>query len=419
MGAPEALTLANPHALSAIVEASASRTIVASEDIYDEHGRKLWARDQAISASLQQRLLERKLSRPLESCLRAADGITTHQLHEGIAAFVESAHPLARVVQPQAAVVLEGVGQLPLHSAVQLLLTTVHATRPEVYQHALVSMALAGALSAAAGQARFDLRMALLTGLLHDLGEMYLDPRYLDSSQPLDAAGYRHVVTHPLIGRMLLLKLTDYPPALAEAVAEHHERLDGTGYPARKLGPALSPLGRMQAVVEATVGMVASARAPLARTALALRMVPGEFDDGFTSALVNAARQAGEDLQEAVPHDDPGESQAKLMELRERLERAVQVATDIAAARTATAPVRALAERALHRLRRLQVAGHAIGLWTVEDAGNSLPERFELSVALGEMRYRLGGVRRDCLWSETGLSEAENKVLEPLWTAIA
>ena len=137
MGSPEALTLANPHALSAIVEASASRTIVASEDIYDEHGRKLWARDQAISASLQQRLLERKLSRPLESCLRAADGITTHQLHEGTAAFVESGHPLARVVKPQAAAVLEGVGQLPLHSAVQLLLTTVHATRPEVYQHAL------------------------------------------------------------------------------------------------------------------------------------------------------------------------------------------------------------------------------------------------------------------------------------------
>jgi HD-GYP domain-containing protein (c-di-GMP phosphodiesterase class II) len=161
-------------------------------------------------------------------------------------------------------------GQLPLHSAVQLLLTTVHATRPEVYQHALVSMALAGALSAAAGQARFDLRMALLTGLLHDMGEMYLDPRYLDNSQPLDAAGYRHVVTHPLIGRMLLLKLTEYPPELADAVAEHHERLDGTGYPARKLGAALSPLGRMQAVVEAAVGMVASARVPLARTALAL-----------------------------------------------------------------------------------------------------------------------------------------------------
>jgi hypothetical protein len=419
MSAPEALTLANPHALSAIVEASASRTIVASEDIYDEHGRKLWARDQAISASLQQRLLERKLSRPLESCLRAADGVTTHQLHEGIAAFVESSHALAPVVKPQAKAVLEGVGQLPLHSAVQLLLTTVHATRPEVYQHALASMALAGALSAAAGHTRFDLRMALLTGLLHDLGEMYLDPRYLDSSQPLDAAGYRHVVTHPLIGRMLLTKLTDYPSALGEAVAEHHERLDGTGYPTRKLGAALSPLGRMQAVVEATVGLVASAPAPLARTALALRMVPGEFDDGCTSALVNAARQAGEDLEQAVPLDDPGEAQARLIQLHECIQKGSEAATAIAAAKTATAPVRTVAERALHRLRRLQVAGHAIGLWSSDAAGQTPPERFELSVALGEMRYRLGGVRRDCMWSETGLTEAELRMVDPLWAAIA
>ncbi len=418
MGAPEALTLANPHALSAIVEASATRTIVASEDIYDEHGRKLWARDQAISASLQQRLLERKLSRPLESCLRAADGITTHQLHEGMADFVESSHPLAPVVKLQGKTVLEGVGQLPLHSAVQLLLTTVHATRPEVYQHALTSMALAGALSAAASQSSYDLRMALLTGLLHDLGEMYLDPRYLDSSQPLDAAGYRHVVTHPLIGRMLLNKLTDYPPALGEAVAEHHERLDGTGYPARKLGPALSPLGRMQAVVEATVGMVATAQAPLARTALALRMVPGEFDEGFTSALVNAARKAGEDLEQAVPLDAPADAQARLTKLRERIEKGTQAAADLCAAKTTTAGVRTAGERALHRLRRLQVAGHAIGLWTADAAGQSPSERFELAVALGEMRYRLGGVRRDCMWSETGLSEAESRVLEHLWTAI-
>ena len=418
MGAPEALTLANPHALSAIVEASASRTIVASEDIYDEHGRKLWARDQAISASLQQRLLERKLSRPLESCLRAADGITTHQLHEGMAAFVESTHPLAPVVKPQAGAVLEAVGQLPLHSAVQLLLTTVHATRPEVYQHALVSMALAGALSAAAGQARFDLRMALLAGLLHDLGEMYLDPRYLDGTQPLDAAGYRHVVTHPLIGRMLLQKLTDYPAPLGEAVAEHHERLDGTGYPTRKLAASLSPLGRMQAVVEATVGMVATAAAPLARAALALRMVPGEFDPACTSALVNAARQARENLEEAVPRDDVAEAQAGLRRLSERLEAGLQCAAGIAAAKTATAPVRTLGERALHRLRRLQVAGHAIGLWAHESADQSPPERFELSVALAEMRYRLGGIRRDCMWSETSLTEAELRVLEPLWTAI-
>jgi hypothetical protein len=105
--------------------------------------------------------------------------------------------------------------------------------------------------------------------------------------------------------------------------------------------------------------------------------------------------------------------------LRERIEKGTEAATGIAGAKTATAPVRTVAERALHRLRRLQVAGHAIGLWTADAAGSSTSERFELSVALGEMRYRLGGVRRDCMWSETGLTEAESRVLEPLWTAIA
>jgi hypothetical protein len=93
----------------------------------------------------------------------------------------------------------------------------------------------------------------------------------------------------------------------------------------------------------------------------------------------------------------------------------VQIGFEIAGARTATNPVRTLAERALHRLHCLQVAGHAIALWTVDGAGHSLPERFELFVALGEMRYRMGGIRRDCMWSETGLTEAENRVLEPLW----
>lgn len=67
----------------------------------------------------------------------------------------------------------------------------------------------------------------------------------------------------------------------------------------------------------------------------------------------------------------------------------------------------------------LDGCGHASGLWAADAAGSSPSERTKLSVVLGEVRYRLGGVRRDCLWSEPGLSGAENKVLEPLWTAIA
>lgn len=419
MKAADALTEVNPHALSAIVQASSTRTIVASQDIYDDQGRKLWARDQAVSASLQKRLLERKLSQPLEACLRAADGVTTLQLHEAATAFLASGHPLVQVIQPHAVAVLKAVGQLPLHSAVQLLLTTVHAVRPEVFAHAVRAMLLAGAISADAGQDRFDLRMALLAGLLHDLGEMYLDPTYVDSKQPLDLAGYRHVVSHPLIARMLLARLTDYPPALGEALAEHHERLDGTGYPARKVAAGLSPLGRLAAVVEAAVGMMGTPHAPIMRAALALRMVPGEYDAGLSSVLTNAARRAGEDLASAVAAHEPTVIQRQCTDWLDRIDAALGLVRQLASGPVSPGPALAeVLERAAHRVLRMKVAGHAVGLWTLPDGGQTLPERLELVVAVGEMRYRLRGIERDCLWSSPSLKPAELEALTPLWQAL-
>jgi hypothetical protein len=70
-----------------------------------------------------------------------------------------------------------------------------------------------------------ELRMAMLGGLLHDLGEMYIDPRFgeADADRSLDFQSYQQLVVHPHVGQLLISQLTDYPKALARAVAEHHE----------------------------------------------------------------------------------------------------------------------------------------------------------------------------------------------------
>jgi HD-GYP domain-containing protein (c-di-GMP phosphodiesterase class II) len=109
-------------------------------------------------------------------------------------------------------------------------------------------MALAGALMLDHGGSTAELRVAMLGGLLHDLGEIYIEPRYgeADAERKLDIQSYRHLVVHPYVGHLLLAQLTDYPAAPARAVAEHHERLDGSGYP-HALQRAASPLGRLLA----------------------------------------------------------------------------------------------------------------------------------------------------------------------------
>lgn len=65
----------SPEMLQAIVKAGETYSIVASQDIVDVRGLKLWAKGQPVSAALQQRLLDRKLQRPLEACLAVEDGV--------------------------------------------------------------------------------------------------------------------------------------------------------------------------------------------------------------------------------------------------------------------------------------------------------------------------------------------------------
>ena len=411
--------LANPHALATIVEASAKRTIVASQDILDERGVKLWSRDQPVSETLQQRLLERKLKQPLEACLRAADGVTAFELHQSVKAFLESDHAIGRAIQPWSKRLMEEVTHVPVHSVPQLLLTAAQASKPQVFEHAVRGMALAGAMSASTGSDKYQMRLALLGGLLHDLGEMYVDPQYLDTKQPLDAAGYRHLAVHPRVGAMLLSRLTDYPPALIRAIGEHHERGDGSGYPGRLMGDSLSSLGKLLAVVETTLGIASSStKAPWTHTSFALRMIPGEYDNNWIGFASAAARQSKEDLDAITSQGTASGSTAdQLAAVNKRLDSAEQQASDIESAANSDT-VRRISTRAIHLLRRLRTGWNAMGLWAMAEE-NAPPEaRFEWHMACRELTYRLRFIRRECLWAENELNAEDGLVLEMLWSCL-
>ena len=85
---------ANPHALATILDASQTQKIIAARDIFDISGIKLWAQDQPVSQALQRKLLDRQLREPLESCLKAEDGVTARTLTDEIQALLYEPIPL-------------------------------------------------------------------------------------------------------------------------------------------------------------------------------------------------------------------------------------------------------------------------------------------------------------------------------------
>lgn len=90
----------------------------------------------------------------------------------------------------------------------------------------------------------------ILTALLHDAGMLGVPPLILAQAGPLDDAQRRIVEAHTRQGAELMTQLLPSGSWLAEAALAHHERLDGSGYPAGRREAQLEPLPRLLAVCD-------------------------------------------------------------------------------------------------------------------------------------------------------------------------
>lgn len=71
------------------------------------------------------------------------------------------------------------------------------------------------------------LRMA---GELHDIGKIYVPAEILSKPGKISEAEYNIIKTHPQVG-FDILKTIEFPWPIAKIIFQHHERMDGSGYP--------------------------------------------------------------------------------------------------------------------------------------------------------------------------------------------
>jgi HD-GYP domain-containing protein (c-di-GMP phosphodiesterase class II) len=69
-----------------------------------------------------------------------------------------------------------------------------------------------------------------MAGVIHDLGKISIPSEILSKPGKLSRLEYEIMKTHPQVGYDIL-KSIEFPWPLAEITAQHHERLDGSGYP--------------------------------------------------------------------------------------------------------------------------------------------------------------------------------------------
>ncbi|MBX3607725.1 MAG: HD domain-containing protein [Piscinibacter sp.] len=279
--------------LQAVTEMARRRPIVTSRAIYNANGLKLLEGGVTVDGSLYDRLVRHRLSSPLDECLDSEPGVDGKVLRAAIECLIDpvglfaATAPAGRVRR----MMLEAVEAIPLPRPVAFQLTLLRANRPDLFDHSLRSALLCAHLVGEAGAPLHDITMAAAAGLLHDLGMLHIDPALLAPGQLLSGDERRPLYVHPLTGSMLIQRFHAYPREVARAVLEHHERLDGSGYPRGLVGDALSPLGRVLSLAELVTAMFDGRRRhPEQRVSLALRMNPRRYDPVLVRSIQRLLR---------------------------------------------------------------------------------------------------------------------------------
>lgn len=127
-------------------------------------------------------------------------------------------------------------------------------------------------------------------GLLHDVGKVFVPNEILNTTERLTAEQFETIKNHVMLGRQHLEKVMLLSPEILAVVSEHHERMDGSGYPKGLRNEELSPLGRLAGIVD-TFDAMTSVRPYRSRTfsvGEALQELEEQTPKKFDKEIVNA-----------------------------------------------------------------------------------------------------------------------------------
>jgi HD-GYP domain-containing protein (c-di-GMP phosphodiesterase class II) len=123
--------------------------------------------------------------------------------------------------------------------------------------HMFVVSTLAVMLGAAALGPDPELLRALgFAGMLHDVGKLSIAPEVLNKRAPLTREEMRFVQQHPIESVRLIGEHPHVSQVARQMIVQHHERVDGRGYPIGISGPDLLPGTRVLTIVDSFHAMI-------------------------------------------------------------------------------------------------------------------------------------------------------------------
>ena len=312
----------DPHYIKQLVATADTHAIEAKEDIFNEQGTKLISAGTRIDDSYYQKIVRHKLVKPIDVSLGIEHGVTVDGIscmildnpaNDDIIGFLLKAFRDNTLPS-------RTIRHIRLSGPLSVKLTVTQEREPRKFIHSL-QVALAALYIGYCEQLEEEALTLLMTaGLFHDLGEMHIDPRISDRSTALSPELRRQIYAHPVIAYLIIKECPEYPADVSQAVLEHHERLDGSGYPRGVKGEQISLFGRVLAVADLIVAML-SRSSDRDYLATSMKLNTGKYDKTLLQHVLALFKnsEASKVEPENKPQDQTAELWSKLAHLLVRI----------------------------------------------------------------------------------------------------
>ncbi len=144
--------------------------------------------------------------------------------------------------------------QESMESTIQALASTVDLRDPYTAGHQRRVAKLAATIARAAGFPEERIQIIYLAGLIHDIGKIAIPAEILSKPGRLSDTEMSLARTH-VTASYDILKSIDFPWPIARIVRQHHERMDGSGYPDGLKGKDILVEARILAVADVVEAM--------------------------------------------------------------------------------------------------------------------------------------------------------------------
>lgn len=144
----------------------------------------------------------------------------------------------------------ELMSEVMINKDVQINLTDISTMDEYTFGHSVSTAVYSLLIAQEMGYSKSDLQELALGAILHDVGKVKLDPRILFKEGRLSDNEFEMVKSHPKYSYEILRYCRNLSNRAKMVAYQHHERLNGSGYPNKLSGEKLGPFTRIAAVAD-------------------------------------------------------------------------------------------------------------------------------------------------------------------------